>query len=260
MYRPTETPSWRDVDTSMWHFWTDAPRIPRERFESQPRPPREPETENPPANRLPPKGEPPHWPAFVQRVCPPWQCPNVWSEPFDEIGSVCIPWYEVDTTVFHYKVPHTRFLIITGVSYELPQAGVADGDIFEVSLLRGTQVVARWEEYVVNNAAANPAERYLFAGHTRPYRVNVGRFDHDEDIVVRVRLRGSFPFSRTPADVANLECKILLEGYLASLRDTRDGGPKYLTNGVQEHLDPDFKHTIEDASLFYEDITHGVPE
>lgn len=179
---------------------------------------------------MPPSAVP--YPSVFVRAEPvPWQAPNWWSQPFDYSDAVCIPWYETDTPVLQYTVGPTSLTVVTGVSYEFPQGALNNDDIFVVRLLRNGMEMARWEDYVVNAAAANPNDRLFFSSHITPIPIFNARFDHNDHITVTIRVRGPIPFPFGPADPLNVEFKVLLEGWNSWQRDTRDGAPKYLTDG-----------------------------
>lgn len=188
------------------------------------------------------------YPSVFARAEPvPWQAPGWWSYPFDDRQAVCIPWYETDTPVLNYKVDATSLTIITGISYEFPQGALANDEIFVVRLLRNGMEMARWEDYVVNGAAPNPNDRLFFSSHVDPIPVYNARFDHNDQITVTIRVRGTLPFAKTPADPLNVEFVVLMEGWNSWQRDTRDGAPKFITDGdrfmdrVQRQAEQDSK-------------------
>lgn len=229
---PGPTPSKEmDVDAQMWTGYTPTPPVEEvvedlndlEEPWNAPRP-------QIPTFRPPPKGAPPYYPSFVQFECPPWQCPNVWASPLEKVGEVCVPWCATDVAVLQVPIEKTRLAILLGVSYEIEQAAVNDGDLFTIRVLRNGQEYARWQDMVIDNAATDPANRYLFGGHLNPIPVTL-RIDHDEHLTITFRYDGPINAPCTPADPFNGDVKIVTEGFLNLLRDTRQGAPKFTTSG-----------------------------
>ena len=101
----------------------------------------------------------------------------------------------------------------------------------------------RWEDQVVNNTAPDPAERYLFAGHYRPLPVMV-RLDKTEQLTVQMRMLGPFPFVLGPGVPFNGTVRIVTDGWMDRVRDTRDGAPKVLSDGVFAVTAKDLEHRV----------------
>lgn len=240
-----------DIDREMWSGATVPRRI------ADPRPPLKARQPDVPPARQPPPSAPGYPPMVVKAICPPWQCPGIYSTPFMHEQNTCVPWYEVSYPIFQWPVDTTRMVVLTHVSYEVEQAKVSNGDIFEVSVLRDGQPLAVWEEYVIDNAAANPAERYAFAGHALPVPV-VLPVDANHHLTIAVKMRGSFPFTKTDADGFNGNVKIITNGYTYRLRDTRQGAPKYLTDGMNETGEQAKIKWVQDLRRYYTDLNGAV--
>jgi hypothetical protein len=164
---------------------------------------------------------------------PQFVTPNYWSIPFDENGDVCVDFYERWYTAFTYVVPSDRMVIVTGISYQFNDT-LIPFDIFEVNVFRDGQSLSEFEDMRALNTA-DPAEEYVFAGHYRPLPF-YGRFDHDQRIVVRVRVRGQYPFIHIPTDPLGGCFQVFLTGWMASLYDTRDGGARPVDMGDLNQL------------------------
>ncbi len=160
------------------------------------------------------------WPQFVT--------PNFWSIPFDRSGDVCTEFYETWYNAYAFTVPSDRMVIVTGISYQFNDT-VIPFDHFDVEVFRSGQSLGSFEDMRALNTA-DPAEEYVLAGHYRPLPY-YGRFDHDEQIVAKVRVRGAFPFVHTPFDPLGGCFQIFLTGWMASLYDNRDGGARPVDMG-----------------------------
>lgn len=149
--------------------------------------------------------------------------PNFWGQPFFESGTVCLPNYETMYVAFRYKVPATRMVIVTGISYEFTNS-IGLFEQFEVMLYSNSDQLCRYYDLKASNAV-NPAEQFAFAGHYRPLPF-YGRFDHDAMIVGQIIVRGLYPFSYTPQDFLGGCVSLYLSGFSSSLMDERDGGAR----------------------------------
>ncbi len=190
---------------------------------------------NPPVYPLPvmaqiPRSDGPQDPVWFNTNCPPWVCPPYWSEPIDQELTACIPWYEVDTLMGTIAVPGDRFYVIRQVSYEALNA--AQDDVFEFSILVNNKLVARWEDIAIDVAQPNPANKFGLSGHTRPLPLWFIA-DRSQHISVFARLRGAINlagvspnFPGQPIITGNCHMSIALQGWLANLRENRDGGPR----------------------------------
>jgi hypothetical protein len=252
--RPTDDGTWRgddlfaDLDRLMWRGATPTP--PAEPMEvdyaTTPQP------MLPTATDLVTITQPdafPDW--FVQKESPPWEEPFVRSEPVEFVDEVCVPWYETWTPVLNLVVHPVRALLLTGVSYELQQDTVADGDAFLWRGARGGILLEEWEDVVLDNAQADPARRYAFGGHWAPVPF-FGRIDHDEPLTLAVKVRGAFPFAFTSGDPFQGSAKVLMRGWQSQLRDTRQGAPKFVVDGVEERTDVDGEETLGLATKIFQ--------
>ncbi len=188
-----------------------------------------------PINILPtmerePDSDPPQFPIWINANCPPWVCPPFWSVTVDLPFAGCIPWYEVATLLDCFTVPQDRCLIIKNISYEALNAAV--NDVFEIEVLVNNQTQHKTEDIYVDGAAANPAQRYALAGHFRPMPVNI-LADRNATVCVRTTLRGPISYAGVspyfpgqPIISPDCQMKVMLQGWLANLREDLDGGPR----------------------------------
>lgn len=149
--------------------------------------------------------------------------PNFWAKPFDSAGSICVPNYETMYTAYSYKVPSTYMVIVNGISYQFDNS-IGLFDQFTIQILRNTDVLCTFNDMKVSNAT-DPAEQFAFAGHYRQMPLYC-RFDHDDAIMVRVTVKGAYPFTHLPADLLGGCFTVNLHGWMSSLMDTRDGGAR----------------------------------
>lgn len=182
-----------------------------------------------PAAEREPESEPPQFPLWINANCPPFVCPPFWSVPVDLPFNACVPWYEVATSLGCEVIAQDRALIIRGISYEALNASL--DDVFEITILVNNMPVAVIEDVYVQNTP-NPAQRYALAGHFRPMPLNIIA-DRNASICVKATLRGPITYAGVspyfpgqPIVSADCQIKVLLQGYLANLREDLDGGPR----------------------------------
>jgi hypothetical protein len=234
-------PSWEDLDRLLFHFWTptfarrDPPatgpmgiHVPQVQGAWQP-----PEL---PGSR--PPTDPPRCSLAVPARLPAWQVPNFWATPLPISGRICVPWYETWTTIITFDVPDTHMVLIdrVAIAFPLPRQFY---EILEVRVLRNQLELARWEEQVTRAASAwepevDMATGVAFGGLLDPIPF-FGRFAQNDRIEVQVMAKGRVSLDPTTgADVYqhasdNVYGGIVyaqLEGWMASLMDTRDGSPR----------------------------------
>lgn len=229
--RPVQGPDNSDIDMLMWRGYTP---LERQHVPPEPTPAAPPEQVHL-TEELPPTGpiRPATWYMFLNKFPVPWEDPIVWSNPYEQASTVTVPFYEQTTPILQYEVPELFLFMLQGVSYEVD--GALNNEFFVVDILRSGAKIVEWQEYVINAAAANPANKFAFAGHTRPMPMQL-KFDAHEHLTVRVRYRGTKPFAHLPTDVLNRDIKILVHGYLCRLRDSRAGAPKYLSDGPDDYV------------------------
>ncbi len=184
-----------------------------------------------------PQQRPPRYGLLAQRTWAPWIEPAYWSDPWDVDGDICLPFFGMRRTVISIEVPDTRLGILTGVSYDLDQTTAFDGMQFEVRVCRNGQVLAAWTDRVMNNAAANPNERYAIGAHDDPVPVRLS-FDPNTQLTIEFILDG-------PANqVFNGLVYVLTRGYLSRLRDTRQGAPKMTEADPRDRMDGNLDHMV----------------
>jgi hypothetical protein len=205
-----------------------------------------------PINILPtaerePEGVDPQTPVWVNTNCPPWICPPFWAVPVELTYDTCLPFYEQATQVFCYTVPADYFLVIRNISYEVLNAVIYDVFQFDFFVEGANRI--RIEDMLIDPTSANPAHRYALAGHTRPMQTQL-IVDRNQTLCVRAILRGPIDFNgvspNAPGDpiiTGNCIMRILLQGWLANLREDVDGGPRPTDLG-----DLDFVALEEDQS------------
>ncbi|NEN87935.1 MAG: hypothetical protein F6K48_03035 [Okeania sp. SIO3H1] len=215
-----------DIDAAMWSFYTPTPKVD---VPEGPRTARQPDIA--PAKKLPPR-RPGFFPLFGTKVQPPNQAPDVWSLPIQDIQESCLAYYETDYTVYKATADATRMLIIDEIGYEFEREKFPIGDVLVVMVKRDGVTVAQWDEYVAADTD-NPNERYAFGSVRCPVPCHV-RVDKNQTITVQVRARGPAPFVKTPADPLVGNAKVVAYGYLAQLRDTRDGSFKSRVDGSEK--------------------------
>ncbi len=154
---------------------------------------------------------------------PGFALPNFWARPFEPIASICVPKYETRYTALTYRVSSTKMIIIKGMSYEFNNS-INLFDQFEVSISRDSELLTTFSDMKASNAV-NPAEQYAFAGHYRPIPLYC-RIDHDQTLVVQVRVRGPYPFTKTDVDPLGGCFTVALMGWESTLMDSRDGGAR----------------------------------
>ncbi len=159
---------------------------------------------------------------------PQFVLPNYWAKPFDVEGSVCIPFYETRYVAYSFKVPATSMVIVNGISYQFSNS-ITLLEQFTIEIARDLDSLCTFYDLMASNAV-DPAEQYGFAGHYRPAPLYC-RFDHDEQIIVRVKVRGLYPFTHTGADPLGGCFTVMLHGWMSSLMDERDGGARPIDMG-----------------------------
>jgi hypothetical protein len=175
------------------------------------------------SQKLPPQTQPDEGQVYLPMRKPAFADPSFWSQPFDVTGSVCVPNYNTIYTAYSFRVPTTRMVIINGISYQFDNS-INLLEQFTVELMRTTDSLCTFYDMKASNAV-DPAEQYAFAGHYRQMPTYC-RFDHDETIIARVKVLGTYPFSHTDQDVLGGCFTINLHGWMSRLIDDRDGGAR----------------------------------
>jgi hypothetical protein len=104
--------------------------------------------------------------------------------------------------------------------------------VFEFSITVNGKLVARFEDIAIDVAQPNPAHKFGLSGHTRMLPCWFIA-DRHTSINVHARLRGPINlagvspyFPGQPIATGNCLMAITLNGWLANLRENKDGGPR----------------------------------
>lgn len=243
---PARRPDNLDVDAAMWTGYTPTPR--REMPEAPPKA----RQQFIPTSRKLPSTRPPFFPLFGTKVCPPNQCPDVWSIPVHEVQEDCITYYETEYTVYKYTADATRLFVLEEVGYEFERDKFPIGHVLVIRVKRDGEVMAEWEEYVADNTP-NPAKRYTFGSILHPVPCPV-RVDKNQTLTITVTAKGPLPFSKTDADLLVGNAKVLGYGYLAQLRDTRDGSFKSRVDGSETDRSRHVMQSIIDYQMAFPEL------
>ncbi len=229
-----------DIDRAYWHFFTPVDRRQIEISIPNSEVPRVGSLE-----ALPPIDGVDTQIHFPMRL-PQYDVPEFWSKPFEMQGCTCCSFYERWFNLYSFAVPDDHMLIIDGVSVSL--TGVGIGEIVEVQMLRDGETAVTFEDMLADPAAADPAHQMAFSGYVDyiPMHLNV---DRSRMLTVRVKLRGTYPFSKTMNDTFGGTVCVLVHGWLASLMDSRDDAPRPISLGIVNDValgDMDGFRAIED--------------
>jgi hypothetical protein len=182
----------------------------------------------------------PQLPVWLTGNCPPWNCPSFWAKPYDSTFTLCcVPTWEQDYFVGAIEAEQTEMFILKSISYEV-LTGLAQYDVFEVSMLSSLQRKAQIEDMIIDPTAADPARRYAFSGDTHPLPI-AWRVDRDHRLVFQVRARGLVGLdgvsNHAPGDplIPNMDFRLSVQGWRAPLRRTVDGGPRPTDLGPMEN-------------------------
>jgi len=183
-----------------------------------------------PTGQREPDSAPPKFPMWTNTNCPPWVCPPFWSVPVNLEFSACVPQYELAVFIGSVVIPKDYYLIIKNVSYQALNA--VQDDVFELEFQDSGRTLAKWEDILIDAAAVNPAQKYALAGHFRPMPTHM-LVDRNHTLTVRGTLRGPINFAGVspffpgqPIVSPDCQMRVLVEGWLANLREDLDGGPR----------------------------------
>lgn len=212
------------TDRGYWRGWVpDAPYVPTTVPNDRPI------YELPVLEQLPESTDPQSV-IWINSNCPPWVCPPYWSKPIELTFEACVPWYEVDTVLGNLTAPKDYFYVVTSASYQALNA--SQDDVFEFSLLVSNNLVVRWEDIIADATQPNPANRNGLAGYQRPMPCWF-ICDRTQTITARARLRGQIDlagispnWAGQPILTGNCHMRIILNGWMANLRENVDGGPR----------------------------------
>lgn len=214
-----------DVDKSMWSGYSDD-KVVRVRT----KPPIDRPIPIMPTMEREPESVPPNTPLWVNSNNPPWVTPPRWARAVSIPFNACVPWYEVSTLLGTYQVPQDYMLVIKQVSYEALNAALLD--TFVIDFLSNTQNLLQLEDMFVDNTTSNPAQQYALGGHFRPIPTNCF-VDRNGVLTVRGTLRGPIDiagvspyFPGQPITSTDCQMKVVIDAWLANLRDNSDGGPR----------------------------------
>jgi hypothetical protein len=222
--RPVVPPDDRDLDNAYWHGYSVVGRRATK-----------PDIDRPivqmPMMEREPESAPPQTPVWVNGNCPPWICPPAWAVPVELTMEKCIPFYEQATLMdFCFTVPQDYVLVIRNLSWEALNA--VQYDVFQFDFLVDGSTRLSIEDMLIAPGSANPAHKYALAGHTRPMPTHLV-VDRNHTLCIRAILRGPIDFAGNspffpgqPIVTANCLMKVVLQGWLANLRENVDGGPR----------------------------------
>ena len=177
-----------------------------------------------PTNMDPPAAELIESQLHVDMRLPQYDNPNYWTKPFQPNACLCCAWFARPVLVYSFTVPDTYLLVLNGISYDVDVL-LPFGTIFHVDILRGGAVAASFEDIVVDPANPDPSKRVAFASHETPTPLYV-LVDRGETLSVQITVKGTYPFTKTQMDTFCGTICILLQGWLATLMDNRDGAPR----------------------------------
>jgi len=201
-----------------------------------------------PINILPtgervPDGADPQIPVWGNTNCPPWICPPFWSQPVDLTFDVCLPFYEQAEQVGCFTVPQDYVLVIRNISYEALNAEIYD--MFQLEFLVNGANRFTIEDMLIDNTSPNPAHRYALGGHTRPIQTFLP-VDRNHTLCVRGILKGQTDFNGNsahqpgdPITTGDCTLRVILQGWLANLRENIDGSPRPTDLGNMGGLSPE---------------------
>lgn len=208
-----------DIDKAMWFFATPA-NLNRSvenilpSFHAIPQP----------TNMAPPSAEEINTQLHIDMRLPQYDNPNFWSKPFQPNACMCCAYYARPITVYSYVVPDTYLLRLTGISYDISSL-LPFGTVFQVDILRGGSIAASFEEIVVDPANADPSKRVAFASHETPSPLFV-LVDRGETLSIQLTVKGPYPFTKNEQDTFCGTICLLLQGWIATIMDNRDGAPR----------------------------------
>lgn len=177
-----------------------------------------------PTNMAPPSAEERDAQMHVSMRLPQYDNPNFWAKPFEPNACICCAWFARPTIVYNFQVPDTYMVILKGISFDIT-TDFPQGTIFQVEILRGGSVAASFEEIVVDPLNPDPSKRCAFSSHDQPSPLFV-LADRGESLTVVITVKGLYPFTRTEQETFCGTICILLQGWLASIMDNRDGAPR----------------------------------
>lgn len=235
-----------DIDRAWWYGWSPTP----ERQGAYT--PEDNQLFITPTNEPEPDGVEPYWPFWVAGNCPPWNCPTFWGYPFDLDYEICLNEYEVETYIGSIQVPAMAMQVIRGLSYEV-LTGLSQYEIFEITLRRGKETRVVVEDMIIDPTAAAPAERYVFAGDTRP--LDIRDFaDRERTYEIYVKARGIVDWDgvsvHAPGDplIPSAHIRISLMGWVSPIRQNVDGGPRPADLGDMLFIPLDERLAVEGMS------------
>lgn len=214
------------LDRGYWHSYTPVVRrnVPTMRGMNRPL------FEVPTASGGPPSA-PPATPAWINTNCPPWVCPPFWSQSVETTATGCAPTYEQSILLAPtITVPQDYMLIVKGISYEALNAELYD--VFQIDFFIDGSLRMSIEDMLIDTAPANQALRYGLAGHTRPMPTHLV-VDRNHTLSIRTTLRGPINFQGNspyfpgqPITTGDCSMKVILQGWMANLRENWDGAPR----------------------------------
>ena len=182
-----------------------------------------------PTNRKIPPSAPSKHQVVVNANEPPWNKPPFWAIPYDVVQCACIPFALKEAAVFNFKVPDDRMLIISHLSYEIHN--IDQYQSFSIRVMDSGMTRLSIEDMLIDPLSANPAHRYAFAGHTRPMPVHTF-VDHNHVLTITATFLGTLDFAGNSDQqqdailTPNPEICVNVIGWLANVRDSRDGAPR----------------------------------
>ncbi len=217
--RPLDPLNNEDIDKAYWWFFTPTkPRIMHEwhpAFHAIPEPTMAPV---PTADHIDPI-------LFFDARLPQYDQANFWAKPAEYFGCACMQYFQRPYTVLSQTVPETYLLVIDDLALDIcdPESTTLGfGDTVLIEVFRDGAALLAFEDTILDPTNPDPAKRWAFTGAVRPIPLWM-RFDRNQQLTIRITVKGAFPFQKTSQDTFCGSLGILTHGWLGSLLDNRDG-------------------------------------
>jgi hypothetical protein len=180
---------------------------------------------------------------------PQYDTPSYFSKALEIKNKICCTFYRRRTLVLNYTVPADMMLVLTGISFT--QSGLQPGEVVRVTLSRSGSEMISVDDMYMGPLSPEPSGTWAFSSQIEPLPLWM-MVDRDQTLTVWLEVLGVWPFVGGPVDPWCGDLTVYLSGWLANLRDGRDGAPRPIDQGSMNDIYQNGTDPIDPSQVSYD--------